>query len=658
MKLRQALVEKYKSIENSGEVDIDEKVTVLVGVNEAGKSAFLEALWKAKPVLGGVTYRDVYDYPRRELINYQNKIKAGEDSATVATLTYELNEAEIKAINDDLGMEVCTVPTFSVHHKYDNSSTISFSLPEEDYVKHRVDTSLLSEGIKSKVAGSKTIKNLVSTLEQETLTGDDAAFLESIKALFTPTNNPWSSWLSQYVWRTHIQPKIPEFLYFSDYNILPGKINLPSLQQKVNDGVELDSSLKTALSLFDMAGVAIQDLMQPNSYEESTAQLEAISNDISDKVFNYWKQNQQLEVKFEVKEDPHDEAPFNSGTNLNIRVRNTEHRVSVPFDQRSKGFVWFFSFIVWFSSVQNRIGSDKELTLLLDEPGLSLHGLAQADFLTYINDLADKHQIIYTTHSPFMIDSARMHQVRIVEDRKGKGTQVSGDLSATDRRTLFPLQAGLGYTIAQNLFIAKKNALVEGPADLIYWKYFSGVLEAQGKTAIREDIVIVPTGGLDKIATFVSLMHGNQLEMAVVHDYSGKKDQHLDTLIREKILKDRQVLNYANFRDKTATGTLKASDVEDMISEDVYLKLFSKAYSKELSGKSIKAKDLPAGDRIVLRLNAYLATNSIVLRPSGGFNHYLVASYLASHPLDSKDIDDDTLTRFETLFTDVNNLLP
>src|SRR5690606_3196458 len=141
--------------------------------------------------------------------------------------------------------------------------------------------------------------------------------------------------------------------------------------------------------------------------------------------FEYWTQNQDLEVEIDVREDPTDEAPFNEGPNLYIRIRNRRHRVTVPFSQRSKGFIWFFSFLVWFDSVKEQEGTNNDLILLLDEPGLSLHAVAQEDLLRYIDRLAERHQVIYTTHSPFMIWSDRLHQVRVVEDRKGEGTRVT-----------------------------------------------------------------------------------------------------------------------------------------------------------------------------------------------------------------------------------------
>src|SRR4029079_9891780 len=135
--------------------------------------------------------------------------------------------------------------------------------------------------------------------------------------------------------------------------------------------------------------------------------------------------------------------------------------------------IWFFSFLVWFDSVQHQMEVSEEkrgpgIVLLLDEPGLSLHALAQNDFLKYIDHLSKKHQVIYTTHSPFMIHSDRLMQVRLVEDRKEVGTVISENAYASDPRTIFPLKAALGWTIAQNLFISQRNLLVEGTSDMIF----------------------------------------------------------------------------------------------------------------------------------------------------------------------------------------------
>ncbi len=459
----------------------------------------------------------------------------------------------------------------------------------------------------------------------------------------------------------HISPRRPKFLYFDDYYLLPGKVNLVGLKGRI-DSDSLAQDDQTVLSLLRMADVDLETLLEPSGYEPARAKLEAISNTITDQLFKYWTQNKELDVEFDIRTDSHDQPPFDNGNNLYIRIRNRRHRVTVPFSQRSRGFIWFFSFLVWFDGIREQLGTQAPLVLLLDEPGLSLHALAQADLLRYIEVLSEEHQVMYTTHSPFMVRSDRLHQVRTVEDRLDSGTTVTDNVTGADAKTLFPLQAALGYTVAQNLFISPRNLLVEGPADLIYLQFFSAALERANRTALRDDITLVPVGGLDKLATFVALLGANDLELAVLHDFSGNPEQRLESLVRDKLIGKRQVLNYAMFRTVQSSGrnnpsvALIATDVEDIISPAPYLRLFNATFQPGLNGTTISENDLPPGDRIVLRIETYLKTNQISLRPSGGFNHYLPASQLAEKPSILGRIDAVTLNRFEQLFTTMNGL--
>src|SRR5581483_907361 len=114
---------------------------------------------------------------------------------------------------------------------------------------------------------------------------------------------------------------------------------------------------------------------------------------------------------------------------------------------------------------------EKNIILLLDEPGLSLHARAQMDLLDSIdNNLTKGRQVIYTTHSPFMVRTAALDRVRIVEDKGPElGSTVTNDAGSTsDPDTLFPLQAALGYDIAQSLFIGNRNIVLEGTSDFGY----------------------------------------------------------------------------------------------------------------------------------------------------------------------------------------------
>lgn len=657
MLLSNAQVRSFKSIEKSGDVSIDPKVTILVGQNESGKTAFLQALHKSASVEPNVKFNITEDYPRKNLNSYEKE--HANNPAVVTELTYILNKEEIQSINSDLEYELFSDLSFTVNYKYNNRYTISLAVPEKSYVSILVKNSGLTVEKREAVSKSESIRKLIKELEALDLNGEENSFLESLKTKFTENEN-WNSVLALYIWTNHLSPNIPQFLYFDDYRVLPGKINLLELQRKVEasgtDQNILKDEDKTALSLLKMAGVELSDLNNSSGYENIKAKLESISNSITDKVFEYWRQNQELDVEFDIRQDPNDQAPFNNGNNLYIRIKNRRHRVTVPFNQRSKGFIWFFSFIVWFDSIKEQMKTKRDLILLLDEPGLSLHALAQADFLYYIDELTKNHQIIYTTHSPFMVPNDRLHQVRMVEDKLKEGTKVTSNVSSSDPKTLFPLQAALGYTIAQNLFISKKNLLVEGPADLVYLKYFSSFLESKNKTYLSPEITIIPAGGLDKLVTFIALLDGNDLDIAVLHDYSSKPDPRLDSLVKEKIIGGKYVLNYAQFRNEK-NSSLQSSDVEDMISPKLYLSLFNSAYSKELSGHEILESELPEGGRIVDRINRHLKSKSITLRPSGGFNHYLIANHLAAKPPAANKIDTKTIERFESLFRTINQLL-
>ncbi len=404
-----------------------------------------------------------------------------------------------------------------------------------------------------------------------------------------------------------------------------------------------------------MAGVELAELNNPSSYETIKAKLEGFSNEVTDRVFKYWRQNKEIEVAFDIKGDPKDQTPFNDGNNLYIRITSRRHRVSMSFDRRSKGFIWFFSFIVWFSSVKEEVKAKNDLILLLDEPGLSLHALAQEDFLDYIQELSEEHQVIYTTHSPFMVRSARLSEVRVVEDKDDTGTKISSNLSGSDPKTLFPLQAALGYTIAQNLFIAEQNLLVEGPADLLVLTHMSSLLEAAQRTPLRGDVVIAPTGGIDKIATFVSLLGANKLQIAVLHDYDPGQVQQIQEMVKLKLIQQKHIRSYAEFRPKSAAGTaLLPSDLEDLIPVSLYLEAFNATFTKNLT-KQVAEADLPPGDRIVVRLNKWLSDHKESTRPSGGFNHYLVAQTLVASS-GSKLKTKAILDTFEPLVVALNKL--
>ncbi|VCU71384.1 hypothetical protein PIGHUM_03468 [Pigmentiphaga humi] len=658
MILVSAKVGPFRSMNSEQTVEIDPTVTVFVGMNEAGKTVLLKALHKSFDAVGEDEFDPVDDYPRKDLSSYLKQHKT--EPATATVLTYELEESEVGAANEALKTKLPSGFRIAVTHKYDNTIQLSLLVDETPVIQAFAKT--LSSDAQTAMKEAKTLRAIPDLLKEASLTAEDNAALASLNTRLQATK--WSNVSQWEVW-SHVRANVPKFLYFSDYDTLPGKMNLADLAQRAeaakNDPKQLTAAHRSVLALLRMADISMEDLVSPGSYEELKAKIEGVSISLTDQVMEFWKQNEDLEVEVDLKADPTDAVPFNNGANLYLRIKNRRHRgVSTPFDQRSRGFIWFFSFLVWFDSVQHQLdpsgkSAGKKLILLLDEPGLALHALAQADFLRYIDRLAQDHQVLYTTHSPFMIHSDRLHQVRLVEDQLKVGTVISSNLNGSDPRTIFPLQAALGWTIAQNLFISERNLLVEGPSELIYLQVASSLFDAKGTPGLRADLTIVPTGGLDNVATFVSLLGASGLKLAVLHDYKGSPEQKLTVLVRDKLLNAKSLFNVSQFRDEKKFGqSTTPTDIEDLFTPSLYLKYFNTTFAKQLAGKEVNEADLPAGDRIVCRLEKYVEANGISLRPSGGFNHYAVASQFASSP--PKSLDVATSARFAALFGAINDV--
>jgi AAA ATPase domain len=246
----------------------------------------------------------------------------------------------------------------------------------------------------------------------------------------------------------------------------------------------------------------------------------------------------QFDVRPGLRDDP---EGMRDGVNIWGEIYDSKHFVSTGLGTRSRGFVWFFSFLAWYSAVKRK---NQPLVILLDEPGLSLHGKAQADLLRYFETeivTNPKHQLIYSTHSPFMVDSQNFDRVRIVQDksidtdepmaREDDGTKVFTDVLEAGPDSLFPLQGALGYEIYQTLFIGPNCLIVEGVSDLLYIQAVSGVLESAGRTRLDSRWTVTPVGGSDKVPTFVALIGSQKnLNLATLIDFQKADSQTIENL--------------------------------------------------------------------------------------------------------------------------------
>src|SRR5438132_4688234 len=427
MILKSVHAQTYKSITDSGNFPVDEKVTCLVGKNESGKTALLETLYRVKPLPGHrQEFESLRDYPRRHWAR---------DRATVSTkvpitVEFQVEPADIAAINEKYGDGIVTSGIAIVQKTYGNKLTFEkWPFNEQVLVTNLVDTA----GVASQLTkGAPTVAELKEKLKAIADPPEAAAnFLAELDG------KNYTQEIMNLLWVS-----APRFLYFSDYSVMPGRVSIYKLQNTPED--KLSPGERTALSLLKLAGVEADDFTQ-GDYEGRKAALEAAAVQLSDEVFEFWSQNTSLKVQLDMDFKSPEDSELGKPPFLEVRIWNERHQMSLNFGERSQGFMWFFSFLAFFSEFRD---SDEKLILLLDEPGLGLHAAAQADLLRFIDErLAPQHQIIYTTHSPFMINAKQPKRVRIVDDVDHQGTKVSADWLSTSKDTLFPLQAALGYEL-------------------------------------------------------------------------------------------------------------------------------------------------------------------------------------------------------------------
>lgn len=651
MKLVQVQIQNYKIIEDSTPFKTAE-VTCLVGKNESGKSAILEALYKLKPVEEDQATFDDIDYPRRHVSDYRDR-KDQTTHANVLTTKWKLDDDDVKAATEVLGFDPFTSRDVELKKGYANRLEWSASLDQATAINMFVSKANLSEADKAHLAEAKTTSDLFTKLRGMTEKSDALiGLLASLETAFpqgslTATTNAF------------LTERLPTFLYFSDYFRLPGRAALDPIISRKSAGT-LTREDKVFNSLLDLARSSVEEIQQTGTIEALNMELEAIQNRITREVFEFWTQNQHLKVLFKFDQArSNDVPPFNTGFIFSTRIYNTRHDVSVLFDQRSTGFIWFVSFLVWFSQVRKHYGEN--LLILLDEPGLNLHGTAQGDLLRYIQEKLKPHfQVLYTTHSPFMIDPESILDVRTVEDKVSRdangrdvieGTKVGGEVLSTDADTLLPLQGALGYEITQTLWVGPYTLLVEGPSDILYVKVMSSELRRLKRVALDPRWTISPAGGIDKVQSFVSLFSGKVKGIAVLADMGTGDKGKVDRLRKGELMKAGHVLSADQYANQNE------ADIEDIIGRANYTEIIKQCYDLKKS-EQLPVKPAPGAPiRCVKEVEAHMMLQAS--KPE--FDHFEPSRYFLENFAALKATLPelgDALDRFEKLFTDLNGLLP
>lgn len=643
MRLRAVTIQKFKNIVDAQRIEIEPDVTGLVGKNESGKTTVLKALHRLNPANGtGRKFDLTIEYPRWRLARDRRK----EDLASVRPVIAEfaLEENDIDAIADLLPSRPPIGTICKASRTYAGVYTVWLECDLKTVINAcAVDSSLDEEDLKEVLQCESLdmahgrAKELMKSLKE----AGEALRSKAVNAFATGLNTcrylQGGPSIGQDATNA-VAGRIPKFFYFSSYDLLPGECDLTELAGKSSEN--LSNADRTVIALLAHAGESPKDFMD-SDYDSRKAELQAASAELSQNVFKYWRQNTDLEVIFDtdnISVGVHQNGGDITHRILKIELRDGRHGgVETNFSTRSTGFQWFFSFFAAFSEYQN---SDDPTIVLLDEPGTSLHGEAQKDFVNFVfNELGASKQTIYTTHSQYMVDPARYEKLRAVHDQATRENPDLGvvitrvDLSA-DRDTILPVESALGYSISQHLFIGSGHHLaVEGSSDFVYLQRMTEHLNSQNRTGLDPRLAVIPVGGADNMPVFVALL-GRRLAVSALIDgaKTSSKADRVRAAARDNGVSENAIV-LCSQADSSLPGT---ADIEDLFDVEDYLRLYNWTFNKSLS-----PSDLPNTSEPILRRIESL---------SGKFDHALPAHTLTNRRNEFfQDVKPSSLDRFEKL---------
>lgn len=580
MKLKRFRVTNFRSVMDSGWVDCDE-VTTLVGINEAGKSNIILALWKLNPVRDG-EIDPLHDMPTKEYSSWRTT----PEKITFISADFELDSS---LSNKVIAMCKCTKEAASIvniQRRYDGKYLVSFPSYVE---KHSIDTTTIVEIIteaneelvklKEKTKAEAGIKNKVSNFYKDALaflstkdviTQSDIAEIKKMypinitksatSEIFPHLQSTQKRINEKFSILTPINPagnadvrklmvaEMPAFVYYSNYGNLDAQIYLPHAIKWLNNeevaGIDNSAKVRTLRVLFDFVKLNPQEVLDlgkdpirivEDSYgrqkakiptEEEITQateqkaarailLNSASTDLTRKFKEWWKQGNYI---FRFQAD---------GEFFKIWVSDDKRPEEIELERRSTGLQWFLSFFLVFLVESQE--AHKGAILLLDEAGLSLHPLAQKDLIAFFNNLAQTNQLIYTSHSPFLVDTSNIDRTKVVYSDENGLTVVSSNLRASDdklnEKSIYAVHAALGLSVSDILLQGCQPIVVEGPSDQYYFNAIKLYLVRNKLYAPNMELVFMPSGGVRGVAGIVSIVGGKNEKLPLVvldADSSGK----------------------------------------------------------------------------------------------------------------------------------------
>ena len=501
MRLRRFRIRAFRCIHDSGDVTVGD-LAAFVGRNESGKTTILQGLilLNRDEIVSELDLCDEMVEELKSEINVaegvfelneheREFVKEKFPSLDIKKLKifrtnknpeiqYDFEDGKIgeeqntnlrswQSITSDLQNFIDTIP----NHIQEQLDTDFFQLnsPPKTIGGFKKDLQIFDESIKSVASEEEEVVSEWNELYPKILENSDG-FLNTSERLE----------LEEFI-KDNLHPRI---VYFSDYKKILGNINLQDYLHGVKSStsgnveyVEEFDRVETVRNLFYLAELELDKLEE---YQNSPSKLIKLLNQASKKLTSRlnpaWK-----------GEPIHVELRFNPGNIMSVIISDVHRDGTITntglLNRRAEGFKWTFSFIINFAAETQR-SELKEAILLLDEPARNLHPTQQRGISDLLKNLAGTNQVLYATHSPFMIFDYTPGNLLVVElERKKHLSKIYYEYWKADDATLIPILYGLSRGLVESTVDREIGSnsrpiiIVETMSDTMYLNAFDKFLQ-------------------------------------------------------------------------------------------------------------------------------------------------------------------------------------
>lgn len=654
MRLLRFRVTNFRSVEDSGWIETDD-VTALIGTNESGKTNLLLPLWKLNPAKDG-EITPTTDYPRKLFNSYREQ----KPQPVFVEAIFAPQDDLVEKLVQLTGSPAEAFTEVSVSRRFDGPYLIRFPnahpvrTASADRVLTILDTArdeittaaplkseqdlkaeLLEALASARAHATSTsiarvaIEQIESTLttaapaepaKTSVIVPRYAQAVEAIQGLVTEVSKTAPGEVAEA--RELIIARIPKFVYYSNYGNLDSEIYLPHVienLERADLGAKDSAKARTLKVLFEFVRLSPTEILElgrdfeqqrtgrkPTDEEiadiaekkkQRSILLQSASTELTMRFRDWWKQG---EYRFRFEAD---------GNHFRIWVSDAKRPEEIELESRSTGLQWFLSFYLVFL-VESQDAHENAI-LLLDEPGLSLHPLAQRDLSAFFEGLAETNQLLYTTHSPFLVDADHLDRARkvyVAADGTSKATPDlrGGENDVSQRGSSYAVHAALGISVAESLMLGCTPVIVEGPSDQIYLSAIKTLLIASGRLTPGREMVFPPAGGVKGVKAVASVLGSKEDDMPLVLVDSDDAGQ--------KLVKDLRAGLYQGMTERVIEfgdiTTLAGAEVEDLIPHDVLVREVDRWFR---GPETEFADSVIAGRAVLPQLETWARANGIAL---------------------------------------------